>query len=168
MRRILFFLLGVTACLTLAAQTPVATLECFIADGSSTNVRNAPGGAVVRQLPVAGIYTLAVCNPQDGWWQILNGVVQAMDEDDIEIPGEAWVHSSVLGLSTRNYGGQALSLRTEPRANAPVAGRITVAEDLVRPLDVSEDMQWVKVSWGKTSGWIEAKWLCSNPVTTCP
>lgn len=167
MRRIFFFLLGITACLGLAAQTPSATLACFVSDFTATNVRNAPNGEVVRQLPAGGIYTLTVCNPKGGWWQILNGYVEAMDEDAIEIPGEVWVHSSVLGLSTRNYGRQALPLRAEPRANAPETGRITVAEDLVHPLDVTNDRKWVKVSWGRYTGWIEAKWLCANPVTTC-
>ena len=156
MKHIALFLLGILCSLGLSAQTSSssAALACFVSDFTATNVRNAPAGEVVRQLPAGGTYTLAVCHPRNGWWQIVNGVVEAMEEDDIEIPGEAWIHSSVLGLSTRNYGRQVLSLRAEPRANAAVTGRITVAEDLVHPQDVTEDLKWVKVSWGRYSGWI--------------
>lgn len=171
MKRIALILLGALCSLGLAAQTeetPSAVLGCFIADGSATNVRNAPNGQVVRQLPVAGIYTLAVCNPKDGWWQILNGVVEEIDGETIEIPGEAWIHSSVIGASLRNYGGEPMQLRSEPRRNASVTGRITVQEDLVRPLDITDDGDWVKVRWSKYTGWIEAEWLCGNPVSTCP
>ena len=169
MKRIALILLGAFCCLGLFAQTDdaPAVLACFVVDSGNTNVRNAPGGQVIRQLPQAGIYTLVVYAPQNGWWRILNGVVEEMDEGAIEIPGEAWIHSSVIGLSTRNYDGKALPLRSEPRADASVAGRITLPEDLVRPLDISEDGKWVKVSWGKISGWVEARMLCPNPVSTC-
>jgi SH3-like domain-containing protein len=90
-----------------------------------------------------------------------------VDADAIELPEEAWIHSSVIGLSTRNYGGQQLSLRSDPREGASVVGRITVPEDLVRPLDITEDGEWVKVRWGKVTGWIERKWLCGNPLSSC-
>ena len=170
MKRIALILLGAFCCFGLSAQTDPgpAVLGCFVADSGTTNVRNAPNGLISGRLPASGTYTLAVYNPTDGWWQILNGVVEEMDGEVIEIPEEAWIHSSVIGLSTRNYDRRALPLRSEPRANAAVSGRITLAEDLVRPLDLSADGKWVKVRWGKVSGWIEAEWLCGNPVTTCP
>ncbi len=167
MNRIAFTLLGAFCCLGLYAQTAPNVLGCFVEDGSSTNVRNAPGGEVIRQLPAQGIYMLSICNPKDGWWQVFGGTIEEVDADAIELPEEAWIHSSVIGLSTRNYGGQQLSLRSDPREGAPVVGRITVPEDLVRPLDITEDGEWVKVRWGKVTGWIERKWLCGNPLSSC-
>lgn len=151
---------------TYESSAPVS-LGCYISDKSATNVRRTPGGTVVGQIAKPGVYSLSVCNPKNGWWQILNGVVyENMDGETLEFEGEVWVHSSVLGLGTRNYGGETLTLRTEPRADAPVAGTIN-GEVEVRPLDLSEDGAWVKVRWGQVTGWIESNWLCSNPLTNC-
>ena len=170
MKRIALILLGSFCCLGALAQTDPApaVLACFIADSGNTNVRNAPDGKLMHRLPQTGTYTLVVYGPQNGWWRILNGVVEELDGDEIVLSGEAWIHSSVVGLTTRNYDGKALPLRSEPRASAPVSGKITISADLVRPLDISEDGKWVKVSWGKVSGWAEAGMLCANPVSTCP
>ena len=65
-------------------------------------------------------------------------------------------------------GGQTIELRAEPREDAAVSGKITKAEVTVRPLDMNEDGEWVKVSWNGQTGWIDSYWLCANPLTTCP
>ena len=77
------------------------------------------------------------------------------------------IHKPGLSFSTRNYGGETLELRAEPREDAAVSGRITESDATVRPLDMSEDGEWVKVSWNGQTGWIDSYWLCSNTLTTC-
>ena len=155
-----------TGLFTYESSAPVS-LGCFISDKSATNVRRTPGGQVVGQIAKPGAYSLSVCNPKNGWWQILNGVVyEDLDGDCIEFEGEVWIHSSVLGVGTRNYGGETLILHTEPDADAPAAGRIT-QEVTVRPLDISEDGTWAKVRYGSITGWIEVRWLCANTLTNC-
>ena len=150
-------------------STAPAAVACFISDKTATNVRNAPNGTVVGQIPKQGCWSLSVCNPKNGWWQILNGIVfEDMEGDDMEFEGDVWVHNSVLGIGTRNYGGQTLELRAAPREDAAVSGKITEADVTVRPLDMSEDGKWVKVSWNGQSGWIDSVWLCANMLTTCP
>ena len=156
-----------TGVFTFESSAPAA-VGCFISDKSATNVRNAPGGTVVGQIPNRSTYSLSVYNPTDGWWQILNGIVyEDMDGEDIEFEGDVWVHGSVLGIGTRNYGGETLELRAEPREDAAVSGRITEADATVRPLDMTEDGEWVKVSWNGQTGWIDSYWLCANTLTTC-
>ena len=146
-----------------------AAVSCFISDKTATNVRSTPGGKVVGQIPKPGIYSLAVYNPTNGWWQIVNSVVFEDEEgEDLEFEGDVWVHNSVLGIGTRNYGGQTIELRAEPREDAAVSGKITKAEVTVRPLDMNEDGEWVKVSWNGQTGWIDSYWLCANTLTTCP
>ena len=53
-----------------------------------------------------------------------------------------WIHYSVLGMGTRNYGGQTLYIRQSPSANAPVVFKFK-EEEILRPMDIKGD--WVKV-----------------------
>ena len=158
-----------TGVFTYESSEPAAVVYCFISDKTATNVRNAPGGTVIGQIPKPGTWSLTVYNQKNGWWQILNGIVfEDIEDDSIEFEGDAWVHNSVLGIGTRNYGGQTIPLLAEPREGAAETGKITRQEVTVRPLDVSEDGEWVKVSWNGQSGWIDTYWLCANTLTTCP
>ena len=149
-------------------STAPVVVACFISDKTATNVRNAPGGKVVGKIPKPGTYSLTICNPTNGWWQILNGIVSDdLEGNYIEFEEDVWVHYSVLGIGTRNYDGQVLPLRAAPRTDAAVTGQITRADVTVRPLDMTEDGEWVKVNWNGQAGWIEHSWLCGNPLTTC-
>jgi len=161
------------------AYAPYA-FACYVNDpdpSGITNVRNAPGGKIILRIGEeteaadsqdgdwpddGGICILDVFNPKNGWWQILGYYV-----DGKEIKGQAWIHYSVLEMSTRNYNGQSLNLYQEPSADAPVVGTITEEAASVRPMDMSEDGEWMKVKSASGTGWIETEWLCGNPYTNC-
>ncbi|MBR5660735.1 MAG: SH3 domain-containing protein [Bacteroidales bacterium] len=149
----------------------VPAVACFIVDSSPTNIRTAPNGSLIRQLSPDGDYMLDVYQPTGGWWRILAECVTTVENDDIELVeegGEAWIHYSVLGIGLRNYGGEKLALRESPSEDSKVVGTIDQSEALVNPVDMNSDASWVKVKWGKMTGWISSEWLCANPVTTCP
>ena len=149
----------------------VPAVACFIVDSSPTNIRTAPNGSLICQLSPDQDYMLDVYDPRDGWWRILAECVTTVENEDVELVGEggeAWIHYSVLGIGLRNYGGQKLDLRESPSEDSKVVGTIDEAEALVKPLDINSDATWVKVQWGKLTGWISDEWLCANPVTTCP
>ena len=151
------------------APKRVERFYCFIADEGVTNIRNAPKGTVVYQITEPGSYMLYVFNPDNGWWQVYNSVLYEIDQaDPILLPTESWIHSSVLGVSLRNYDGKAEPLYAAPDATSAVVGRIDEMEALVHPVDMAAGGEWVKVSYGKLTGWISTERLCDNPVTTCP
>ena len=157
-----------TGVFTYESSAPKAVVYCFISDKTATNVRNAPGGTVIGQIPKPGTWSLTVYNQKNGWWQILNGIVfEDIEDDSIEFEGDAWVHNSVLGIGTRNYGGQTIPLYAAPGEDSAVVGKITETDVTVRPLDVWEDGEWVKVKWNDVTGWIDTYWLCANTLTTC-
>lgn len=81
--------------------------------------------------------------------------------------GPYWISATLLGLELRNYGGEPVDLRTEPRDDAPVAGTVTEEAAEVTPLDVTKDFEWVKVRWGQIEGWVRSEMLCDNPVSNC-
>lgn len=158
-----------TGVFTYESSEPAAVVYCFISDKGATNVRNAPNGKVIGKVDKPGCYSLTVFNPQNGWWQILNNIIfEDMEgEDNFEFEEDAWIHYSVLGIGTRNYGGQTIPLYAAPGEDSAVVGKITETDATVRPLDVSEDGEWVKVKWNDVTGWIDTYWLCANTLTTC-
>lgn len=152
-------------------------IGCYISDpdrSGVTNVRATPGGKIIakidRKRPAGQDeddwddvdLTLMVFNPQNGWWQILGYYVGG-----VKIEDEAWIHYSVLGMHTRNYGGQKLKLYASPSEDAKVVATIKEAAADVRPLDVTADGSWVKVKSKAGTGWIQSEWLCDNPLTNC-
>ena len=137
-------------------------------DGDSTNVRNAPKGKVVYKFPAREGVMIVVDKVVNGWWHIASDYASAGDVS-YELKGSTpsyWIHSSVIAIGTRNYGGDRLSLRKSPSANSEAVFSFTDERHL-RVLDVKGD--WVKVRTldGKHTGWIEAEWLCGNSLTNC-
>ncbi len=150
------------------------SLGVFINDtqGPYTNVRNSPKGQIVDKIPVNSSAMFVVEKPVNGWWSIAGGDYDAIltgDFDNYHLKGSStgyWVHYSTIAVATRNYGGQALPLRSRPSAKATVTFTIKTEQQL-RPIDISGDWVKVKTLDGRHSGWIEAEWLCGNSVTTC-
>ena len=72
MKKVFFLFYLLTASLFAVAQSE--TLEVYILDasGTPTNVRNAPKGKVVDQVPVEGEWVFYVGNPRNGWWKIVD------------------------------------------------------------------------------------------------
>lgn len=154
----------------------VNAIAAYVSDpdpSGLTNIRATPGGKVIGRIgdPANhdeaeaddGNPVLVVYNPTNGWWQILDRIV-----DGIRIEGQAWIHYSVLKMHTRNYGGEALRLYESPDESSKVVCRIREQAADVCPMDVSGDGEWVKVRGKAGTGWIQASWLCANPLTTCP
>ena len=180
MRRLFFFaMMIVTSLVNVAQDTTEAAdasiddmLTAFLADeGQGTDILNKARGATVLTLSSDNEYVINVTAAQDGWWKILE-IWQVGGDDDSEVvlegsdTGEYWIHHSALGLGTRNYGYQELSLRDAPEEEANVV--FTFNEELVlMPLDIQGDWVKVKVDGYDIVGWIEAEWLCSNPLTNC-
>lgn len=143
--------------------SPVASLTCYILDKDPvTNIRKSPGGELLGQLRGSDDWMFTICEPARGWWKIFGTKLGSLD-----ISNGAWIHYSVLGMRTRNYGGQTLKLRAAPSSDAQVVATIKEEEMTVRPMDITPDGEWTKVKCAAGTGWIESSWLCGNPYTTC-
>ena len=156
------------------------TIDVYIVDnnGPYTNIRNTPNkGKVVDRISVNVCAMLSLEKPTNGWWRIVGDSYEAITDEEnsdsdfkkYHLKGSStgyWIHYSVIGLGTRNYGGQHLPLRAEPHQTSAVTYTLK-EEQIVRPVNVKGDWVKVKTIDGKGIGWIEAKWLCSNPLTNC-
>ena len=149
---------------------PIPMVGCFLVDTTPTNIRRAPKGEVIMKLDPDECYMMDVCDPTDGWWRILGETVFGMDDDIVltEEDSQAWIHYSVIGAGLRNYGGEKVALYESPSSDSKVVGTIDQQEAVVHPIDMNSDASWVKVKWGKLTGWLDSDWLCGNSLTTCP
>ena len=168
-----FFSLAIALVAAVAAMA-MSPLQAFVADtdGPVTNIRSKPNGPIVMTLPTTSCYIVNLDGAKNGWWQI-SWVVDCFEDEPIELKGSPtgkyWIHYSVLGLNTRNYGHQRWCLRKSPSSNSRAVYWFA-QERQFKPMDISRDGDWVKVKTDdlRTTGWIEIWNLCDNPLTTCP
>jgi len=151
------------------------SVDAYIADPDAsgpTNVRSSPNGKVVLELIHDGEeyeeYFLSLVGSQDGWFKVedkIDGIVNAYS-----IPGGlGWIHGSVIGVDTRNYGGETLDFYESADENSKVVATIK-SEKHFKLKDSCGD--WTQVEGSdekgkKFVGWIKNEWLCGNPLTTC-
>ena len=157
--------------MAVAASAQAMMIAYLSYDELTTNILNKPMGATAMTLSSEEPYIFSLTSPTDGWWKI-EDICNALDDEDpaAELTGsdtgEYWIHYSALGLGTRNYGGQCLTLRAAPDEDADVV--FTFNEEIeVMPLDVQGDWVQVMADGYYIIGWIESEWLCSNPLTNC-
>ena len=145
------------------------TIRAYIDDPTnlSTNVRNNPEGQVILELPKDADYFIYIIAQKNRWFLVheIHGV-----ESNLDIPGgKGWIHGSVIGFGTRNYGGESLGLFSEPDSLSDLVTTID-HESGVRLVEIKEG--WIKVEWEDDyglwfQGWIRKEWLCGNPLTNC-
>lgn len=166
MKRFVLYLFAMLTVIPSCAQSQ--ELNCFIFDPDTegmTNIRATPGGKVVYQLE-PDYYTVTAIAPQQGsWWRIKGSVVGTYG-GDIKIPGkEAWIHRSLLAVAADYEDGQPRKLYAEPRREAKRVKVIHEIRAILRPLALSADGKWVKVTYDPSkfeerpceivTGWIE-------------
>ena len=151
-------------------------LTCFISDpdvNGKTNIRDKPGGKVLFQVEGQSAIVVTVLVQPGGWWRIKDP--EAAFGDEHKIPaGGCWIHRSVLAVCTVNDDAHHRLLRTEPRVDAPRIGFIPQFIALLRPLEMSADGEWVKVTYDpsqlwpekteKMTGWIQTVFTCEEDI----
>ena len=167
--RYLTLILAAGLLLSPALSAQSQELNCFVSDPDTegmTNIRSAPKGTIVHQLEPAGFYQLTAIVQPGGWWRIKDGIVYDEGGCEEKVPGrEAWIHRSVLAVATDYEDGQVRKLYAEPRRDAKRVMAIHEIRALLRPLELSADGKWVKVTYDpsefegrpceKVTGWIE-------------
>lgn len=139
-------------------------------DQSGTNIRNAPNGKVIYKLVRTEEnfeYFITCTESKEGWFKI-QPEITSLESPVIIDSEECWIHGSVLGAGTRNYGNQVIEVYSDAD-KSKVVNKIK-QEVALSFLDLCKNM--VKVKWkdgnGKMQeGWIDVEWVCGNPLTTC-
>lgn len=135
-------------------------------DLSGTNIRNAPGGKIINVIYPKdfpdGCYFEVVAQV-NGWFKI-DSKIFGTEKNLINKGGSAWIHRSVISVSTSNYGNQKIPVRSAP-AGGTIVTTINKEANGIRILDLCGS--WVKISYKGKTGWIASKWICSIPWTTC-
>ena len=168
MKKKLFVLMTLMTWLSVDVSAQSLGVFTYDNSGKFTNVRNAPKGKVVDKIPTDVCAMIGVEKPTNGWWKLTDNTYETGDFDG-KLKGSTtgyWIHYSVLGMGTRNYGGETLYIRKNPSESAPVVYKFK-KEIVLRPMEIKGE--WVKVQTcdGKYTGWIEVEWLCGNSLTNC-
>ena len=168
MKKKLFVLMTLMTWLSVGVSAQSLGVFTYDNSGKFTNVRNAPKGKVVDKIPTDVCAMIGVEKPTNGWWKLTDNTYETGDFDG-KLKGSTtgyWIHYSVLGMGTRNYGGETLYIRKNPSESAPVVYKFK-KEIVLRPMEIKGE--WVKVQTcdGKYTGWIEVEWLCGNSLTNC-
>ena len=145
-----------------------ASLDVYLNDPalSGTNIRNKPKGDVIKKLireDEDSHFFITVTESKEGWFKI--EAVEDM-EGAVEMDyTSAWIHGSVLGIDTRNYGGEVVVMYKEPYEYSKEVGGLKEQSYGLSVLEICGD--WVKIKSNELEGWVNEEWLCGNPLTTC-
>ena len=142
------------------------TYAYLIADDTNgTNLRKRPKGKIIYVLKSQyENVEFSLSESKDIWFKITN--IDTYDDIIEPIPDKCWIHGSLLGAKTRNYGGQTIALYKTP--DTTQMAFIIYEQDVILNFNAMCGNDWVQVNYNGELGWIQSKWLCSNPVTTCP
>ena len=134
-------------------------------DTNGTNLRKRPNGEIIYVLKTQyGNVEFRLSESKNNWFKITN--IDTYDDIIEPIPDECWIHGSLLGANTRNYGGQPIALY-KTQDTTQMAFTIN-EQDVILSFNAMCGSNWVQVKHKGVLGWIQSEWLCSNPVTTCP
>lgn len=132
----------------------------------AVNVYNEINGQIIMRLYADSIegagHIVSIIASKDGWLRIKS--------DCFSVGSFAWIKGGNLGLSTRNYNNEPISLYEEPNKNSKVINEL-FEQQIV--LIFEADGQWAYIK-GKGEngidiiGWLEPEMQCPNPYTTCP
>jgi len=141
----------------------ITTLEVYLnaPDPNGVNIRKEPNGKTILNLNKQDEYfILKITEAKNGWFKVIH--VKGAEVGLIKIPGEiGWIHNScIIEAGTR----QDITLIDKPQAGNMV-GAIGVENQVIIK---DKYFNWVKIEYKELTGWVESKWLCGNPFTTCP
>jgi hypothetical protein len=132
-----------------------ATVYLNDPDTSGTNVRDVPGGKVIRQLKYDSdcqCNIVNVVNSKNGW---------------IELKEGGWVFAELFSVDTRNYAeGQKVYLNESTTEESETVAEYS-GEQSFKILGCDKTWLYVKGRDGK-KGWLPEDMQCGNPLTTCP
>ena len=130
-------------------------------DPQGLNVRTKPNSEseIIGTLP---LYTEVDVLEYQGDWIFISPIDP--EEQGINFKGEGWVYASLLGLNTRGYNSNSVSLYAEPNKTSDIVGKV---ESSIAVTMVSCSGEWVKIRQESLEGWLEPEEQCAAALTSC-
>ncbi len=124
--------------------------------------------AVLYPDPFEGltIFRIHVGNKKDGWLPIvLSG---SNDISGYTFP-DGWVNVGNVKVGIQNYDNKEVAIFENPSGKNQI--NAIYNSQIATVLDVNGDWAYLEVidsAGNKLRGWIDPKWYCDNPYSTCP
>ena len=177
MRKILLATIMMVMAMSVLAQAQVRAYIFDEDESGSTNVRNAPKGAVVQRLPndYEGGFVVALLEVKDNWWRIDPEVdIYTSDAelaDNMLLEGSKtgyWIHYSVLAFGISGEKENVVRKRPSMKAKPLKVKESYWNKNDLRPLEIRGD--WIKVitTDKRYTGWMPIDRICYNPIIRCP
>jgi len=157
---VVYILLSVNITIAQNSDCSFSPFNVYLSDESESksNIREKPNGDVILELDNQNeFFQLRIVDYKDGWLKTDHITTFNYGYEISKLEG--WVHHSIVTAFTR----KKITLYDSPSGTRTTA-TIDVETDIVIK-DICSG--WVKVQYENLSGWIEAEWLCGNPVTIC-
>jgi len=131
-------------------------------DSSGLNIYDTPNGSIIKTLYKNQMdfeYFLTVTESKEGWFKI-ERTIYGMENDFTIQNNQAWVHGAVLSKDNPS----AIDVLDNPE-NGKIIGSLPESYRKIKLLDMCG--KWVKVEYKGIRGWVNNKFLCGNPLTSC-
>ena len=131
-------------------------------DSSGLNIYDSPNGSIIKTLYKNQMdfeYFLTVTESKEGWFKI-ERTIYGMENDFTIQNNQAWVHGAVLSKDNPS----AIDVLDNPE-NGKIIGTLPESYRKIKLLDMCGT--WVKVEYKGIKGWVNNKFLCGNPLTSC-
>ena len=131
-------------------------------DSSGLYIYDYPNGSIIKKLfknEMDFEYYLNITEAKDGWFKIERTIYG--QENDFKITNnQAWVHGAVLSKDNPS----PIDVLDNPE-NGKIIGTLPECYREIKLLDMCGT--WVKVEYKGIKGWVNNKFLCGNPLTSC-
>jgi len=129
-------------------------------------IYNKPNGKVIFNLrpDEESGWEIEILEKKSGYFKIEN----AWKNDISDNYKYVWIKKGSVGLNINNYDNQKVPIYSRSNAQSEIIGYIENAQT-VSVLDACKNWAYIKGVSGKEEilGWLEPRWQCGNPLTTC-
>ena len=132
---------------------------------SPTNVRSKPGGDVIGTIDSREEMALVKVLSKEGNYFLVSAY-ELCGRDEVVLSKKGYIHYSVLGAFISNYAKKPIPVYDSENKLTP-SRKVYYSDEFFNILDSKKDMYLVFRKKSNEKFWIESKYFCFSPCTTC-
>jgi hypothetical protein len=130
-----------------------------------TNVRNKPGGDVIRTLDSREELVLVKIISKEGNYFLITSY-ELCGREEIRLPKSGYIHYSVLGGFISNYEKKSISIYEAETKTTPLR-KVNYSDEFVNILDMKNGMYQIFRKKTNEKFWIDSQYICLSSCSNC-